>query len=144
MNKNDLYNEHKTKFWISIIFLTVEIFIPFILFWVLFTKDFNTQIYKLPYWANIIWILGLILFTNIISFLFYYLNWHKKDQFSYNWSFMGFLISFIISSYFWNWNQFLYRSLLAFAFVIIFLLIGTFLSLWFELLKNKIKKIKSN
>lgn len=64
-------------------------------------------------------------------------NFHKIDQFTFNYGLFGIGMSFYLSAYWFGVAHFLYQSLIAFAFFLIFLLFGTMLGVVVKNIKLK-------
>ncbi len=134
-NLTDFNDKIRTKFKISFLFLILEVFIPIILLWCLFSRDFNFS-FKIPFSLNIGLTFAEFLVSFLITTVFYLLKWHKTDQFTYVFALQFALLAFYISGFWWI-NHIFFRFLLAFGLLLIGLLIGTFISSIFYNFKLK-------
>ncbi len=141
-NKNNLLSDEKyfdenirTRFSISFLFLILEVFIPFIVLWLLTGKDFYFS-FNISTSLAIGFSFVFIIFSIFLTMFFYLLKLHKNDQFTYVTS-LSFTLATIYLTSFWWIDHLLFRLLIAILFLIIGLTIGVIISAIFYNIKLK-------
>ncbi|AHI53032.1 DxFTY motif-containing membrane protein [Spiroplasma culicicola] len=141
------FNESRTDFWVSVLFLLLESIIPGIAIWLTIGNDFSFSLLEnLPspiagYVALIC--ISYLLYTGIITTALYFLKAHKSDQFTYAFSFSIILIGLILLSYvFENTTLFIIiKFIILLLIAIMALTIGVFITL---IARNQELKRKQN
>ncbi|QEH61740.1 hypothetical protein SCHIN_v1c05430 [Spiroplasma chinense] len=93
------FNKQRTDFWISSLFILIESLAPGIAIWILVGNDVSISLKNnLPtpivgYVALILF--GYFIFTFLTTTIFYFLKFHKSDNFTYSLTFTM-IISFLI------------------------------------------------
>lgn len=128
----------RTKFFLSVGYLIIQVLIPGIILFFTTSTDF-TFTFKLPFWIMVLSSLSLIIFTFIITFITYKLKLHQLDQFTYSISFAFVLSLFYLSGYFLTPQQILIRFIISIAGAVI----GIFLTSIILLLVLRKKQKKS-
>ena len=131
----------RTKFRISFLFLVLEVMIPSLIVWLLTGNDFLFS-FKMHIYIVIILLISTIIFSFLLTMLFYFLKFHKSDQFTYSISLVLTLMALYISGFWWN-DELMYRILLSFAVLFIGVVLGTIISVCFYNLELK-KEYKSD
>ncbi|WP_339043181.1 DxFTY motif-containing membrane protein [Spiroplasma endosymbiont of Apeira syringaria] len=126
----------RTKFFLSVGYLIIQVLIPGIILFFTTSTDFT---FKLPFWIMVLSSLILIIFTFIITFITYKLKLHQLDQFTYSIPFAFVLSLFYLSGYFLTPQQILIRFIISIAGAVI----GIFLTSIILLLVLRKKQKKS-
>lgn len=104
----------RTNFFISVAYLSLQVLIPGALIFFLTGKDFSFS-YHLSLGLMVVVALSLIIFAILTTFVTYKCKLHQLDQFTYVMPFVGFILSFYLTSYWLDYNYFLIRFIIAFA-----------------------------
>ncbi|WP_338977897.1 DxFTY motif-containing membrane protein [Spiroplasma endosymbiont of Panzeria rudis] len=126
----------RTKFFLSVGYLIIQVLIPGIILFFTTSTDFT---FKLPFWIMVLSSLSLIIFTFIITFITYKLKLHQLDQFTYSIPFAFVLSLFYLSGYFLTPQQILIRFIISITGAVI----GIFLTSIILLLVLRKKQKKS-
>ena len=132
------FNMFQTKWWVSLLALFGEAGIPLLLVWILSTPYVNIINYLSDDLATGAWKTGLGWFflgwfcTTLFTLIGYKTKLHHHDQFTYNYGLLGIGLGLYLTGFWWVWNgsERYYRILVAVGFFIIFILLGTMLSVF--------------
>ncbi|AXK51248.1 DxFTY motif-containing membrane protein [Spiroplasma alleghenense] len=124
-SKNE-FNAQRTPFWISFGWLWIEAIIPAFLIWFLMGKDFSFSFFKDLAEPKELWVvlacLLVIAWSIFSTMLFFYLNWHESDNFTF-----AFITSMVMTSFIYNglWLGNSPSGIVLKAFLGVFILIGS-------------------
>lgn len=135
------FNASRTIFIKSFLFLFIEVIIPFIMLFFLTSPDLNFS-YHFDIKNGIYFGLLTIISIFLITYISFYFNFHKSDQFTYNISLSWMLFGIYLTGYWWEWNKILYRYLFSLFFLLIAIFIGTFITIWIRNINNYLNNKK--
>ncbi len=137
-------NAERTSFLISMLWVLLEVGGIQVALWLLTSPDVSFRPLKISWPEGILaGFIALVTISLLTTFSFC-IKGHQIDQFAINYGFYGVAFGFYLSSFWFGDKYFLYQSLIALAFLVLFLFIGTALGVLVKNYSLKLKRSKVN